>query len=352
MRIVVWIFLIGLIIFRFFSTLPKYKDGQKVRITQKVTSEPVRYSFYQSFNLSGLTVYIPKFPEVTYGDSVVVEGTVEGRKLSNAKLIEVSEGRGPLVRVRKRLIDFYQSALPQPYSGLIAGVVLGSKAGLSEDFWDDLKVTGTAHVVVASGMNVTLVTGFLVGMVTIFLPRRKAIPLAIAGIWVYSLISGFDAPIVRAAVMGSVAFLAQWAGRVVTAWKALFLSAACMLIAWPQWLTDLGFILSFVATTCLLLFEARVRKVFSFLPNIIREGFSTSLAAQIGVAPIIFVTFGQFNLLSPLINALILWTIAPITILAGLSGILGLVIPLAGKLILYLSYPLTFWFVKVVTLFS
>ncbi len=352
MRFVVWALLLGLVFLRILASIPKYKEGQKIRISQKVTSEPVRYSYYQSLNLSGLRVYLPKYPEVLYGDEVLVEGTIEDGKLSDAVLLELRQGTGPLFLLRKKLVNFYESSLPQPFSGLVSGVTLGSKSGLSADFWERLKLTGTAHVVVASGMNVTLVAGFLVGVTCLFLPRRSAIPLAIAGVWGYSLLSGFDAPIIRAAVMGSVTFLAQAAGRLVSAWKALIFSALVMLLFWPSWVFDLGFILSFVATACLLLFEPRVKRFFRFLPEVIKEGFSTSLAAQIGVAPIIFVTFGQFNILSPAVNALVLWTVAPITIIAGVSGIVALIIPTLGRLTIYLVYPLAFWFVKVIEAFS
>jgi competence protein ComEC len=352
MRFVIWVLLAVAVLARFFLTLPKYSDGQKVRIIEKVTGEPIRYSYNQSFNLLGLRVYLPKYPEVSYGDEVVVEGTIEGRTLKDAKLVEIRPGKGFLFELRKKLVGFYQSSLPQPYSGLIAGVVLGSKSGLSESFWENLKTTSTAHVVVASGMNVSLVAGFLVGITSVFLPRRRAIPLAIGGVWIYSFLSGFDAPIIRAAIMGSIAFLAQAAGRLSSAWKGLFLSALIMLLVWPAWLTDLGFILSFVATASILLFEARINKFLSFVPNILKQDLSVTLAAQIGVAPIIFATFGQFNLLSPVINVLVLWTVAPITVIAGVSGIVGLIIPKLGSLMLYLCYPLAFWFVKVIEIFS
>jgi competence protein ComEC len=152
--------------------------------------------------------------------------------------------------------------------------------------------------------------------------------------------------------MGSIAFSAQALGRLNDAWRGLFLSALIMLIFRPEWIGDLGFILSFVATASLMLFEKRIRKRVKFLPDVIRQDFSTSLAAQIGVAPIIYVTFGQFNILSPVINALVLWTIAPITIIGMVGGIVSLLsIPL-GKLILLLSFPLTSWFVFVVQLFG
>jgi hypothetical protein len=39
-------------------------------------------------------------------------------------------------------------------------------------------------------------------------------------------------------------------------------------------------------------------------------------------------------------------------ILGALGGIVGLISPFLGRIILYLSYPLTFWFVKVVEVFS
>jgi len=207
-------------------------------------------------------------------------------------------------------------------------------------------------VVVASGMNVTLVASFLMAVLVLFLPRRQAVPAALLGIWAYSLLSGFDAPIVRAAIMGSIAFSAQALGKLSSAARALALSALTMLIIWPQWLTDLGFILSFVATASLILFERRVARLVRFVPGIFREGFSTSLAAQIGVAPILFATFGQFNLLSPVINALILWTVPAITIVGGIGGMIGLTVPFLGKLILLLTYPLTSWFIWIVNLFA
>ena len=229
---------------------------------------------------------------------------------------------------------------------------MGSKAGLPASFWEALKKTGTAHVVVASGMNVTLVTSFLIGILIIFLPRRKAIPLALVGVWSYSLLSGFDAPIVRAAIMGSIVFTAQAFGRLQTASRALFLSAALMLIIKPDWITDIGFILSFVATGSLMLFERKIASLIHFVPGIFREGLSTSLAAQIGVAPILYATFGQFSLLSPIINALVLWTIAPITIIGGIGGVLGLISVTIGKMIIFLAYPLTTWFIWIVGVFG
>jgi len=351
MRYVFWIFLALLIIVRVVTTRPVYSDGDKVRISTRVSSEPIKYDTSQRLTLVGLKTYLPSYPEIGYGDKVVVEGIVRDGKLNDPELISLKSATGLLYRTRNNIIKVYQKSLPEPHASLLAGLTLGSKAGLPADFWELLKKTGTAHVVVASGMNVTLVASFLIGILVVLLPRRKAIPLALAGVWTYSLLSGFDAPIVRAAIMGSVAFTAQALGRLQAASRALFLSAALMLVIKPDWITDLGFILSFVATASLMLFERKIANLIRFVPGIFREGLSTSLAAQIGVAPILFATFGQFSLLSPIINALVLWTIAPITIIGGIGGILGLVSVTIGKAIIFLSYPLTTWFVWIVGVF-
>jgi competence protein ComEC len=297
-------------------------------------------------------VYLPRYPEVSYGDSVVVEGVVSKDKLNEVSLIKIQEGQSLLYQIRKKLIEVYRKSLPEPHSSFLAGLTLGSKAGLPKEFWEQLKKTGTAHVVVASGMNVTLVAGFLMNLLILLMPRRRAVLAALVGIWGYSVLSGFDAPIVRAAVMGSIGFSAQAIGRLYDAWRGLFLSALGILFVKPEWVSDLGFILSFVATASLMLFEKRIRKKVQMLPKVIREGFSTSLAAQIGVAPILFVTFGQFNLLSPLINALVLWTIAPITIIGMIGGSIGLFVPLLGRLILFITFPMTSWFMWIVSSFS
>lgn len=175
---------------------------------------------------------------------------------------------------------------------------------------------------------------------------------AILGVWIYAVVSGFDAPIIRAAVMGTIAFFAQAVGRLSRAWKSLLVSGLIMLIIWPGWIRDLGFILSFIATASILLFEPGIKRLLKNFPKIVRDDLSVTLAAQIGVTPIIFATFGQFNPLSPLINVLVLWTVAPVTMIAAVSGIVGLFVPWLGSILLYLSYPLTFWFVKVIEVFS
>lgn len=347
-------------LFYYFSKPIPYKVGDNIRISSQVTSEPVRYENSQYLKLQGFKIYLPLYPEIYYGDNVVVEGIVELDKkgdfrLKNPRLIEVDGTNGLIYKLRSRLLLVYQKSLPQPHSSLVAGVSIGSKSDISSTFWENLKASGTAHVVVASGMNVTLVAGFLLSFLITFLKRRQAIVMTLAGIWIYTIMAGFDAPIIRAAVMGSIAFTAVGLGRLNDAKRALYLSAYIMLIVNPSWVTDIGFILSFVATASIMYFQKPVQKlvnktkVFNKL-GIIKEDLVTTLAAQVGVAPIIYFTFGQFNIFSPFINAAVLWTIPFITIIGMIGGLVGLIFVPLGKAVLFLTYPMTTWFIGVVSL--
>ena len=352
MRHLLWLVLLILLairIYYYYQNQPHFSDGTVIRITSRVNSEPARFENSQYFKLKSFKVYLPKYPEISYQDELTIEGVVQNDNLKNPKIIDHKASEGILIKLREKIIHFFQSSLPYKHSGLVTGIVLGSKEGLDKEFWEDLKNTGTIHVVVASGMNVSIVAKFLISFLALVLPRRKAIPFALVGIWSYSVLSGFDAPIIRASIMGSLTFIAQELGRIYYAGRALVLSAGLMIIIKPEWLFDLGFILSFVATASILLADEQIRYLIRKVPLIIRNDLSTTLSAQVGVAPILYASFGQFNILSPLYNVAVLWTIPIITLIGMLSGILSLLyVPLA-RIVILLVYPFTGWFIFLTT---
>lgn len=99
------------------------------------TSDSVNYGNYQTFNAFGLKVYLPAFPEIYYGDNVVLEGIVDGKKLQKAKPVSANTFTSFGSSTQEKVIGFYRKTLPQPMSGLVAGIVLGSKGALlTNDF--------------------------------------------------------------------------------------------------------------------------------------------------------------------------------------------------------------------------
>ncbi len=330
-----------LLIVRYTTTRPIYHEGDRVRVSSEVTSLT---------KIAGLRIKFPPGSEINYGDYVVVEGKVKNGELSNPIIKETKASNNILINIRQKLINSFKNSLPILDGELVGGIVIGAKSDLDKDFYNKLINTGTSHVVVASGMNVTMTAGFIMALLLNFMARRKAIFITLIAILIYCYIAGFEAPIVRAAIMSFFAFSAQLLGRVVSTIRILFITAFIMLFITPDWLTDISFILSFSTTLSMILFEAKINRLIHFVPSILKDSLSTSLSAQILAAPIIFFTFGRINLFSPLINAMVLWTVSPIMIIGGVGAIISLIIPSVGEMIILLAYPLTRWFITVVSL--
>ncbi len=350
MKYAIWLLLILLIFFRYFTTRPVYKNGDRVRVSGTVYSDPLFFGKNEYLKIAGLRIFVPAKSDVEYGDKVAVEGVVDGGQLKNAKIIKKEDGNF-LAGFRNKIVDFYQKVLPQPESGAMSGIVFGARGAMTPEFYNQTKVSGLFHLVIPSGLKTTLVISFLISLFTLFFKRKIAIPFVILGIILYLFVTGFDAPIVRASIMAGAYFLAQITGRIVSSWRVFFLTAFLMLAISPDWVEDVGFWVSFSSVAFLILYKEDLNKLIK-LPKFVRENVSASLAAQVGAAPILYLAFNQFSFMSPIANTLVLWLV-PFLMAGGLiAGTLGLVFPGIGKIILLIILPPLWFFTKVAQVFG
>jgi len=103
--------------------------------------------------------------------------------------------------------------------------------------------------------------------------------------------------VVRAGIMATLAFIASFFGREQDGSMALVLAGMVMLLASPLILFDVGFQLSFAATAGILWLYPWFKGMKFFSLPFLGEGLATTMAAQLGVMPIILVTFGEMSLL-------------------------------------------------------
>ncbi len=266
------------------------------------------------------------------------------------------------------------SILPEPHAGLLNGIVFGTKATLSKDLMDALVKTGTLHIIALSGMNITILTNLVSITLLRFISRRLASVLTIAIIIGFILFVGASASVVRAGIMGSLALLAVVFGR--QTWSLLFLTIAAgsMLIIKPDWISDIGFQLSVLASLGIILFgrkttmESRTSKMgiedrkskidnqglsstlhlpplfstlyylLSFLWSLIEDDLRVTLAAQTFTIPLILFHFHRISLISPLTNILIGWIIQPVTILGLAASVLGWVFLPLGMVVGWVAW--------------
>ena len=93
--------------------------------------------------------------------------------------------------------------------------------------------------------------------------------------------------------------------------------------------TDVGFQLSFVGTTGILVLASPIAARVPG-PRLLAEPFAVTIAAQLATAPIAAGTFGVLSLVGPVANALVLPVIPLVIVVGGAGALLGTVAPALG----------------------
>ena len=369
--------LLFVLAFRFwfyYHSQPEYQDGQDVSFETTLLSEPQIVGNQQriSANLdSGDRIFITTslYPQFHYADTLLIDGILKQRRLENGSIIltmvypkiKIIEDNKNLFLsisslIRQKSIALFEKTLSPTSSGLLLGIVFGVKESLPSDFSDSLRISGVFHVVAASGMNVTMVGGFLGSLFGWFFKRQIAILLSCAGICLYAVLTGLDPPIVRASIMGILVFTARISGRQSLSLYGLFLAGFTMLIWLPSLIFDIGFQLSFIATLGLLYIQPILEQGRNFKKlvnnSILGEGVVTTIVAQAATLPILLSNFGIYSLWSIAANGLVLWTIPTLMVIGGMSAIFGIILPSLGQLVLYLCLPFLLYFERVIMFFG
>ena len=60
------------------------------------------------------------------------------------------------------------SYLPEPHASLLNGILFGISVKGSQAFYNDLKATGLLHIVVLSGMNISILAAIITGLTASF----------------------------------------------------------------------------------------------------------------------------------------------------------------------------------------
>jgi len=329
-------------------------EGQ-VRIQGMVNEEPRQRGQRLYFNFQGYHITTSIYTKLTHGDIIALDGQSNSKEqIYFPKIEKIGREAGFWVSLsdfRTRIKDKIDSFLPEPQSSLLSGVLLGVDEGLPKDFDSALRKTGTIHVVVVSGYNIGVVGGFFISLSSL-LKRRWAIVAALLAIIFYTFLTGAAAPTVRAAIMGGLAFFATALGRQNWPIYALLLSAFIMLLVDPTLVSEISFQLSFMATAGIILFKDYLSNFLKKIPSPFGEDLAVTVSAQALVVPLIFFHFGQVSPISPIVNALILWTIPFVTYIGFGIAFFSFAFEPFARLLSFIAWvPLTI-FIWVVEIFS
>ena len=192
---------------------------------------------------------------------------------------------------------------------------------------------GLTHIIAVSGYNLTIIVQ---ATRRSFGKRSKyqALWCAVGLLVGFLLITGFNAAIVRAALVSGLSLLAWYYGRTFKPLLLLALTAALTAGWYPLYLwSDIGWYLSFLAFYgVLVLAPLCLRRVYRRRsPSVVVQLLAESTAAQLMTLPLILYIFGQMSLVALLANLLVVPLVPLAMLLALTAGLSGMIITsLAG----------------------
>jgi len=132
-------------------------------------------------------------------------------------------------------------------TGMMEAILIGETSKLEKIWTENFRRTGTFHALVISGVHVTVLAGVLLFVLRLCaLPEIPALAVTALAAWLYALVSGFSAPVARAAAGFSLYLIARFffrRGRVLNLLAAI---ALLYLLCDPGQLFDASFVLSFL----------------------------------------------------------------------------------------------------------
>ena len=185
-------------------------------------------------------------------------------------------------------------------SGIAEALLIGYKEDLDKDVVQAYSNTGVVHIIAISGMHLGLI---YLGLVWLFskLPfiKRSTITrvvLILVCLWLFSLITGASASVLRSAIMFTCIIIGKEFFKQASIYNSLASSAFLLLCYNPFLLWDVGFQLSYFAVGGIVWLQKPIQNLYYTKNKVLQylwEMCSITIAAQILTLPICVYYFHQ-----------------------------------------------------------
>ncbi|MCP3912930.1 MAG: ComEC/Rec2 family competence protein [Actinomycetia bacterium] len=225
----------------------------------------------------------------------------------------------------RRTLTRGADALDRGDRAVFLGMVIGDDRAQTAATADDFRAAGLGHLLVVSGQNVAFVLAIAAPMVAGMRPATRLVVLS-AVLVLFAVLTRFEPSVLRAVAMAGVGIGSQVFGNPLDGRKGLSAAIALLVLIDPFLVHVLAFQLSAAATAGIVWLSAPLAERIGG-PGWFRIPFSTTVAAQLGVSPLLVVSFGPIpaatlpaNLLAgPMSGPVMVWGCT-----AGLAaGVLG-----------------------------
>lgn len=211
--------------------------------------------------------------------------------------------------------------LPATERALVSGFLLGDTRTLPRDVDEQFRAAGLTHLLAVSGANVA----FVLALTRPLLRRLSLRAQLLAGLGVlvlFGTMTRWEPSVLRACTMAACSMAAVYLGRPTVGLRVLALAVVFLVLADPFLLHSIGFLLSCGASAGIAVLAtpitARLRG-----PRWLREPLGVTLAAQLGVAPVLLPVFGSVPLAALPANVVAGPLAGPLTVLGFVTGLAG-----------------------------
>lgn len=270
--------------------------------------------------------------EFDYGEWLINRGiTAHGELVESHKIFQ--KDRLGWASIRERVQKNIENLFTGRRVPLAKALFLGYKEELDPELKSRFARSGLSHIMAVSGLHV----GFIVAPFWIIIPwfwgskHGKIIGLILLTLLLtgYAGLTGFSASVCRASLMAWLLTYAKLFHKMRNSINLTATAAIILLLINPLQIRDIGFQLSFSAVFIILMIMPEIQR---WIPEKMRYGKAgpiitivlISVVVQLGLFPILVHNFGEFSIIGPLSNALvipILSLVVPAGLMMSISGI-------------------------------
>jgi len=231
-----------------------------------------------------------------------------------------------------------ESSFPPREAGLLMGLALGDDSRLDPVLERDFRATGLSHLLVVSGENVAMVLAPIVALGgALRWSRWPRFALGTGTVAFFVVLTGAEPSVMRAGVMAGLALIGILLGRPRSTGSILAGAVVILLVIDPALVWSVGFQLSVAATASMVALATPISRRIRFLPAWLSLAAGATLAAQVGVTPLLLFYFHEVPISTVAANVLAFPAVAPALLLGLAAATIGIVVPAAGHLVSILA---------------
>jgi len=258
---------------------------------------------------------------------------------------------GNAMRARFRALA---AGLPGDGGALLTGLAIGDDRAVPEPLEASMRASSLTHLTAVSGANCAIVVGaVMVGGALLGIRRRWRITVALVVLGAFVVLVTPQPSVVRAAVMAAFALVGLALARPMRGLPLLGIAIIGILVVDPWAASELGFVLSALATAGLLVLSAPLARGIAFvMPYRLAAAISIPFAAQLAVQPAIAVVDATVPTYGVIANLLAVPAAPVATVLGLLACLAAPVLPVIAGALAWVAWLPSTWIGGVATTFA